>query len=170
MKRVVVVFESMFGNTRSIAEAVADGLRSHGHVDLVEVGSASANLGDADMLVVGGPTHAFGMTRARTRDDARSRGRDVVSQGAGIREWLERLEPPTRSVEAMTFDTRIKRPRVPGSAARAASRRLEKRGFHVVAEPQTFWVEGVEGPLCAGEIERARSWGERLGSELAAAS
>ncbi len=170
MKRAVVVFESMFGNTRSVAEAIADGLRSHAHVDVVEVGSASSEIGDTDILVVGGPTHAFGMTRVRTRDDAKSRSQaDVVSRGVGIREWLEGLERPVRTVEAMTFDTRINRPRVPGSAARAASRRLQKRGFHVVAQPQTFWVEGVEGPLCAGELDRARSWGERLGLELAAA-
>ena len=38
--RALVVYESMFGNTRDVASAVADGLRTVGDVETVEVGVA----------------------------------------------------------------------------------------------------------------------------------
>ena len=68
MTRGLVVFESMFGNTQVIASSVADGLAPRMQVDLMEVGVAPTALdGDVDLLVVGGPTHAFGMSRPGTR-------------------------------------------------------------------------------------------------------
>ncbi|HSL25245.1 MAG TPA: flavodoxin domain-containing protein [Acidimicrobiia bacterium] len=67
----LVVFESMFGNTEAIAKAVADGLTARMAVDIVEVGVAPAVLSDdVELLVVGGPTHAFGMSRPGTRQKA----------------------------------------------------------------------------------------------------
>ncbi|MDX5309965.1 MAG: flavodoxin domain-containing protein, partial [Rhodococcus sp. (in: high G+C Gram-positive bacteria)] len=57
--RALVVYESMFGNTRHVAEAVARGLGSA--VRTVPVTQAhEENLSDYDLVVVGGPTHAHG--------------------------------------------------------------------------------------------------------------
>ena len=71
MMRARVVYESMFGNTQVIAQAVAEGLAMNMTVDLEEVGSAATEMsGDVGLLVVGGPTHAFGMSRERTRESA----------------------------------------------------------------------------------------------------
>ena len=50
--RALVVFESMFGNTQEIAEAIADGLSGRMQVDLVEVGAAPAEVGDEVALLV----------------------------------------------------------------------------------------------------------------------
>ena len=72
--RALVVYESMFGNTRLVAEAVAEGLSSGLDVDVVEVAAAPTSFDDVELVVVGGPTHALGMTRQRTRDDARRQG------------------------------------------------------------------------------------------------
>ena len=58
--------------------------------------------------------------------------------------------------------TRVRHPRVPGSAARVARKRLRGKGFHAVDPPMDFWVDGVDGPLQEGELERARSWGAEL--------
>jgi flavodoxin len=63
--RTVVVYESMFGNTKTIAEAVAQGLREAGEVTLGSLDDLSpVQVGDASLLVVGGPTHGHGMARA----------------------------------------------------------------------------------------------------------
>ena len=63
--RARVVYESMFGNTQAIAQAVADGLAESMSVDLEEIGSAATDVAaDVGLLVVGGPTHAFGMSRS----------------------------------------------------------------------------------------------------------
>lgn len=161
--RALVVFESMFGNTQEVAEAIADGLSGRMQVELVEVGAAPADVGDeVALLVVGGPTHAFGMSRPGTRQDAARQASDgLVSRGIGLREWLARLQRRT-GVAAAAFDTRVSRPRLPGSAARAAEKRLRQLGFRVVAPAASFYVEGTLGPLLEGEWERARRWGEQV--------
>ena len=171
MKHALVVYESMFGNTQTIAGAVADGLSVRMTVDLVEVGAApSAVAADVDLLVVGGPTHAFGMTRPNTRQDAaKQAGRPVVSQGVGIREWIEGLDTESAWVPVATFDTRVRRPRLPGSAAHRAAKRLRALGARLAMPPESFWVNGTPGPILDGEEERARQWGLRLAAAVAPA-
>jgi hypothetical protein len=172
VRHALVVFESMFGNTKTIAEAVAEGLSSQVPTDLLEVGAASDVLaGDVDLLVVGGPTHAFGMSRPRTREDAnRQAGGHVVSERNGLREWLTSVERGTGNVAAAAFDTRIDKPRVPGSAARGAEKRLRKLGFRIAAPSESFYVTGVAGPLVDAETERAHRWGQKLGEDCAAST
>jgi hypothetical protein len=165
MTRALVVFESMFGNTQDIADAVKEGLSSYVAADILEVGTAPDVFpDDVDLIVVGGPTHAFGMSRHRTREDAsRQVGGRIVSERNGLREWLTTLERTDRSPAAAAFDTRIDRPRVPGSAARGAEKRLRKLGFRIACPTESFYVTGTTGPLIDGETERARRWGEELG-------
>jgi hypothetical protein len=86
-----------------------------------------------------------------------------VSERNGLREWLTTLERTDRSLAAAAFDTRIDRPRVPGSAARGAEKRLRKLGFRIACPSESFYVTGTTGPLIDGETERARRWGEELG-------
>ena len=168
--RALVVYESMFGNTRLVAQVAADALAAAGAaVTLTEVSDAPADVGDVDLLVVGGPTHAFGMSRASTRADAANQAgsRPVASRGIGIREWLDRLAAPASTVRVATFDTRVRPPRVPGSAARAADRRLRHLGLLVVAPATSFWVAGTKGPLHDGELDRVREWATGLVSTAA---
>jgi hypothetical protein len=166
----LVVYESMFGNTQSIAKAIADGLSSRMCVEVVEVGDAPRVIGaDVELLMVGGPTHAFGMSRPGTRQSAAQQaGHDLVSKGIGMREWLVNVRGESKSVAATAFDTRINKPRVPGSAARAVQKRLSRLGFRIVAPAESFWVTGTPGPLLDGELERASRWGEKLGLILTA--
>ncbi|TDD60693.1 flavodoxin family protein [Kribbella antibiotica] len=166
--QVLVVYESMFGNTEMVAEAIADGLRAGAEVELVEVGAAPAKLGSAlDLLVVGGPTHAFGMTRPSTRTDASTKGPVVMSPDIGMREWIGALADRQGRVTTATFDTRmIKGSRLPGSAARGAARLLRRRGFPMLVPPESFYVEGVLGSLLDGETGRAQRWGKDLQSAV----
>ena len=166
--RALVVYESMFGNTQAIADAVADGLDAHMRVDAVEVGAAPTVVGDdVALLVVGGPTHAFGMSRPSTRQDAgRQAEHGLVSAGIGLREWLTAVEEGSGSVAAAAFDTRIDRPRLPGSAARAAEKGLRRRRFRIIARPKSFYVTGTKGPLVDGELGRARRWADQLGATV----
>ncbi|HEY8472594.1 MAG TPA: flavodoxin [Natronosporangium sp.] len=163
--RALVVYESMFGNTQAIAEAIGGGLASTMAVEVIEVGAAPTQLADdLDLLVVGGPTHAFSMSRPQTRADAiKQADGPVISIGDGLREWVGRV---SGTVAAATFDTRVTRPRLAGSAARAAERRLRRRGLRMVAKPASFYVQGTTGPLCPGETDRARRWGEQLAATV----
>jgi hypothetical protein len=158
----LVVFESMFGNTQKIAEAVAEGLARHLRVERMEVGHAPTVFsGDVELVVVGGPTHAFGLSRPGTRQSAAEQAEGgLVSTEMGLREWLGTLQKGSSRIAVATFDTRISKPRLPGSAA--AEKRLRRLGFRLLARPESFYVEGTTGPLVGGELERAHRWGKEL--------
>ena len=171
--RALIVYESMYGNTRTVAEAIAEGLRGSMSAEAVEVGHAPAALpDDVTLLVAGGPTHAHGLSSAKSRTDAAKRTDHVVSEGIGIREWLEGLRPASGGVVAATFDTRIKGPELLwGSAAKGVAKRLDHLGFKLVVPPQSFAIDGPSGPvedrLPASEAEHARTWGAALGEQVA---
>ena len=119
----LVVYESMFGNTRQIAEAIAAGLAETVDVAAVEVSAATAEAAEgADLLVAGGPTLAFSMSRPSTRSDAISRGAAEGQAGVGLREWMHALSA-RHELMLPTFDTRVAGMRHwPGSAAGAAAK------------------------------------------------
>ena len=159
---VLVVYESMFGNTEEVARSIADGIADNGiHVAVVDVDAAPLQLDEVDLLIVGAPTHAFGMSRPATRSTARDQGATGAAEH-GVRDWLGQVHRPARPVPAACFDTRIRKPLLFGSAARAMRRRLRHLGFDVAAAPMRFDVTGTPGPLADGERTRARSWGAAL--------
>jgi hypothetical protein len=173
MMRALVVYESMFGNTRDVALAIADGIGTHMEIEVTEVGMAPTILPtDIALVVVGGPTHAHGLTTPKSRADAARRAGDaLVSRSNGISEWLADLRPGAATVAA-AFDTRIKGPGLLwGSAAKGAAKRLRSAGFRLAADPESFLVDGPTGPLVnrlvAGEAERARAWGAALAEKVA---
>ncbi|MEU2254958.1 hypothetical protein ABZ540_17505 [Nocardia xishanensis] len=159
-----VVYESMFGNTAAIAHAIASALSAFGTVEVVEVSAAAAFPAPAvGLLVVGGPTHAFGLSRVRTRRDAATRTDADIAIETGIREWLDAALPVPAGSHAAAFGTKVGTPSwLPGSAARGTAKRLRRLGYGLVAAPEDFLVEGMTGPLAPGEIDRAKIWAERL--------
>ncbi len=165
----LVVYESMFGSTRAVAEAIAEGLAPVGPVRVVEVGVlASTPAGrtittEVDLLVVGAPTHAFGLSRPNTRQDAASDATDgTISFEVGLREYLDAVKMPLGGVRFAAFDTKVIKPKLPGSAAKAADKQLRQKGARAIAEPRNFWVQGRNEGLVLGELEAARAWGEGL--------
>ena len=90
--KALVVYESMFDNTRQVAEAIAAGLGESVDVETAEVSQTPRDLGsDVDLIVAGGPTHAFSMSRTTTRSDAVSQGATEGESEFGLREWLAGL-------------------------------------------------------------------------------
>jgi hypothetical protein len=159
----LVVYESMFGNTQAVAKAIAQGLEGAATVELREVGTSPRVGPEVDLLVVGGPTHAFGLTRASTRASAKEQAKEpIVSTGIGVREWLDDLPSTDHPVRMAAFDTRVRPARVPGSAAKGIAKRLRAKGFRSAKDPATFWVRGTPGPLDEGELDRARAWGAAI--------
>jgi flavodoxin len=149
----LVVYESKFGNTQKVAEGIAKGLGSDGLARVVEVEDPYALTLDAvDLLVIGGPTQAHGMSPAmRVYLDA------LISRApAGMR--------------AAIFDTRLKGPGfLWGSAAKAIAEQLRKAAFLVVVPPESFLVEGMKEPrLVDGEEQRAQAWAVEIGAQITA--
>ncbi|HET9654335.1 MAG TPA: flavodoxin family protein [Kineosporiaceae bacterium] len=181
--RIVIVYESLFGSTHDIAQAIADGVaEALPDTDLTCVRATDAlpeeltadhARGRIDLLVVGGPTHSLGISSARSRrrwlrpqDYVDGHGRDghalePDADRPGLRDWLDHLSPAVPGSRAAVFDTRLDRPLHGGAAARIA-RRLHQHGYDLVSPPEGFVVEGTEGPLRSGELDRARAWGRAL--------
>jgi len=163
-----VVYESMFGNTRDVALGIAKGLRRVSNLD-VEVSEVSeAAKTPCDLLVVGGPVHAWSMSRGFTRKSAQElatkEGREFLSRGRGLRDFLDEV-PKTHEAFAATFDTAVRSSWFPvGSAAWPAARVLDELGYDLVLKPEHFHVTELLGPLAGGELERAEAWGEELAS------
>lgn len=160
--RALVVYESLWGNTLTIAEAIADGLRHRMAVDVLSADDAPRAADGYELLVVGGPTHAFSMSRPATRHTAVAEKGAPSEPDCGIREWIDDLQVPPWVVRVATFDTRVDAPRLPGSAAKAARHKLRAKGFDTAIKPVSFRVHGYEGPLVDGEVARAVEWGRKL--------
>ncbi|MGY1736331.1 flavodoxin family protein [Geodermatophilus sp. SYSU D00684] len=185
---VVVVYESVFGMTHDIADAVAEGVaeaRPDARVACLRVGEATPErIGTPDLLVVGGPTHMRGMSSSMTRRMAVSieekadrgegehqgHGLEPEIEGPGLRDWFHRLPRARGGQMAAAFDTRGAQGRVVGGAAHGIARRLERHGYALVAEPEGWIVEGDAGRLRPGERERARAWAADLTRRAAQAT
>ena len=150
----LVVYESKFGNTQKVAEAIAKGLGLHGLAHVVEVNDPDALTLDAvDLLVIGGPTQAHGMSPA-------------------MRAYISALIPKAPAgTRVAVFDTRLKGPGfLWGSAAKAIADELRKATFAVIAPSKSFLVEGMKEPqLVDGEEQRAQAWAVDIGAIAASA-
>jgi hypothetical protein len=111
------------------------------------------------------------MSRSRSRQDGLARATkpdstltlDPAASGAGLRDWLDALAK-VGGTPAAAFDTRVTGPALlTGRASSAIASGLRKRGFRLVADPESFLVD-THTELVAGELWRATSWGERIAS------
>ena len=169
--RALVVYESMYGNTRVVASEIADGLRVGYKVTLVPVAEATAELvAGADLLVAGAPTHLHGLSSASSRGTAGKAAAkdgsklrlDPDAGGPGLRDWLNDLG--RRDGLAAAFDTRINGvPAFTGRASRPIAKLLKRHGYRLVAAPESFLV-GSQSTLLDGEADRARRWGMTIGA------
>lgn len=176
MTTAVVLYESMFGNTRRIAEAIGDGLAKYA---TVRVGAVSAVGGDhaaADLVVVGAPTHAHSLPRSTSREEAARWARDpeqhleleADADAAGVREWIESLD--AAPLRWTAFGTRVDIPRIfAGDASVAIEKRLHRLGSRPATDSECFLVT-TKNALVDGELERARAWGAELGRALLAST
>ena len=152
----VVIYDSSFGNTARVAQAIGRGAATLGDVHVLAVGDASGRLEQPDLLFVGGPTQRRGMS-------------------PGLGAFLEALSRgKLERVPAAAFDTRYRMTAfLTGSAAKDAARELRRAGCELIAPPESFFMEkdippkgekrrhALEG-LESGELERAEEWGRSV--------
>ncbi len=139
---VLVVFDSMFGNTEAIAREMGDALSGVATVDVLPAAQVGwPDCSELDLVIFGGPTQRHGISPAMAQ----------LLTGAHVGRCC--------GLAAAAFDTRYHLARIlSGSAAEAIVQRLEALGCQVVAPAESFFVAGREGPLAEGELARAREW------------
>ncbi len=165
MPDVLVVVETMFGNTLALGRTIADALAQDSGADvaLLRVEDAPPSIpGDVRLLVVGAPTHVRGLSRPTTRQQAVQQGAQLADPDRGMREWLTALAAPQHQVAAAAFDTRSNPSWVTGSAAAGALRRLHALGLRTQRNGASFFVTRTTGPLADGQLAAAESWGHLL--------
>lgn len=145
--KTLVVFDSSFGNTATIARKIAEQLGND--VRAMKVSEFNKeDLRDVGLLIVGSPINAWRPTPK-------------------TKELLDSFLPSLlKGVKTAAFDTRIKS-FISGNAAKRIQRALEKAGGETVVPAEGFYVKGSEGPLRDGETERAGKWADEIIRKLA---
>ena len=147
----LVIYESQFGNTERIAQAITQVFAQHGVARLEPIEKAGpSTIEGLDLLVLGSPTQYHEATP------------DMMA-------WMDQLPPGTLDGLAMAvFDTRYHMPTLlTGSAAKMVARAVVDCGGRLIVSPESFFVTERYGPLEAGEVERAAAWAGKLVATLA---
>ena len=145
--KVLIVYDSVYGNTEKIARAIGEAVAASGEVKVVRAGEANASeLASIDLLIVGSPTHG---------------GRPT----AAVQDLLNKLtQPSLKGIKVVAFDTRAtsKFARIFGNAAGRIAGQLRKKGGVLIVSPEGFLVTGTKGPLKDGELQRAAAWAKGI--------
>jgi flavodoxin len=142
-----VVYDSAYGNTKAVAEAIAQGLKPIRAAAVSVTDFNPGNLSGGDLLIVGSPINGWRPTPKIT---------ELLAQLGNGR---------LRGIKAAAFDTRV-RFFIHGDAAKKMTKLLTEGGAHIIARPAPFYVRGTEGPLRGRELEKAARWAKSLASTL----
>jgi len=155
--KALVVYDSAYGNTAKIAQAIGEGLGAQADVETLRVRDVNpGQLTSVDLLVVGSPTQKFRPTGATT-EVLKSVPRGGL-EGIKVAAFDTRFtETEINRVRILAFFVRIF-----GYAAKPIADRLVKKGGTLIIPPEGFYVGDTEGPLLEGELERAVDWARQI--------
>jgi flavodoxin len=143
--KVLIVYDSLYGNTEEIAKAIGGAIT--GDVKVLRVGEVNpSELETIDLLIIGSPTQGGGPTQA-------------------IKDFLNKIpESFLQGINIAVFDTRMttKFVRIFGYAAGRIAGSLKEKGVKLTAPPEGFFVKGSQGPLKEGELERVVAWAKGI--------
>ena len=167
--KAIVVYESYWGNTASVAQAIAEGLGEGAKAMSTAEAKAEA-LAGVGLIVAGSPIVAFSLPSEKTRNDMAAKPDKKAPSPPdlshpSIRTWLVALPQAGASgggaaVRAAAFETGFKLS--PGGSAGKILRMLEEKGYQPAAKKQRFLVKTSYGPMKEGELDRAKAWGAEL--------
>jgi flavodoxin len=159
--KAMVVYDSVFGNTEKIAQAIGRALGPPEDVEIVQVGNVKPEqLTGLTLLIVGSPTRQFSPTGATTsflKGIPKSGLKGVKVAAFDTRFTVSAIE----KVRILAFIVKIF-----GYAAKPIAARLEKKGGELAVPPEGFYVGDTEGPLLEGELERAADWAGQIVATL----
>jgi len=158
--KILVLYDSFFGNTNKVAQSIVDELKEQHEVSLAKVEAANIDqLHGLDLIFVGSPTRAF-------------------SPSPNMTAFLKQIPSQSlTSLKVAVFDTRIApediKPKFVGMAIKLAGYAdkkiislLKPSGAKVLLPGEGFLVAESEGPLKDGELDRARAWAKAIVSQL----
>lgn len=158
MSRALVLYHSLFGNTKAIAISLAKGIEESAiaadclSIDEVDI----SQIQNYDFLAIGGPTHMIGLSKP-------------------MKAFLTKLRSVNlRGMKGFSFDTRnhsrLNKKRwimMENSAARRIEGKMKRMKIKIIQPRQSAIVCGREGPLEPGVEERFKELGKGIGIILA---
>ncbi|MDA3936971.1 MAG: flavodoxin [Actinomycetota bacterium] len=163
--KAVVVYESVWGNTATIARAIAEGIGNDTRALNTSEATPQA-LAGVDLVVGGAPLMAFTLPTESSRKqigaDPKHRDNPPNLSNPSMRAWLKALG--AGSGHGAGFETGFNWS--PGSAAKRLAKGLSSAGYKTAMPHERFLVTGTYGPLRDGEIERAREWGATIAGKI----
>ena len=154
--KAIVLYDSVFGNTRQIAQSIADALASRAGVELLLPTEADPDgLAGSDLLVVGSPTRGFRPTEPLAAVLKHLGSRSL--EGKRVAAFDTRLKADEIDSAGVRFIVRTG-----GYAAKRIADQLRRAGGTLILPPEGFFVEDTEGPLKEGELGRAAAWASML--------
>ncbi len=150
--KALVLYDTVFGNTAKVAQAINDQLKSIGESELRDADTFSvSDLNRIDYLIVGSPTRAFTMTPKLKRvlknlPEGKLKGVNCLS--FDTRYAVEDVNNKVFTLMAGTF----------GYAVKKITRALKKKGCLEVIRSEVFYVKESGGQLMDGELEKAKKW------------
>ena len=163
--KIVVVYESLWGNTATVARAIADG--AGGDCRAVPTDEATSGvISAAQLVVVGAPILGFRLPTDAMRESVLRTERRASSPAdlshPSMRSWLDSVPPGHARFAA--FETGLWWS--PGSATKSIAEKLAQAGYVEAGKGRRFVVTGRYGPLRKGELDKAREWGGQLARQL----
>jgi flavodoxin len=148
----VVIYDTTYGNTKKIAEAITETLEESGlEVDIFHVKDIKDLSRDYDFLMLGSPTKIGTMSWAV---------RGFIGRKIKGEEWANK--------PFAAFDTEMESvmKKGGGSAAEKISKKLKDKGLKQLQPELKVMVSRMKGPLKDGEIEKAEEYAKELVSAL----
>lgn len=156
--KILIVYDSFFGNTEKIALEIGKALESSNDVQIHKVDKVNREyLSGLDLLIVGSPTRAFKPSPAISKF-LKSIPKDGLN---GVKTAAFDTRMSTHDVNVRIYTAFVK---VFDYAASSIARKMKKKGAILIAEPEGFLVKDSEGPLKEGELKRTAEWGKRISS------
>jgi flavodoxin len=158
--KTLILYDSVYGNTEKIALAIGDALGTQEDVSIIKVSDAKPDqFAGLDLLIVGAPTQRFRTTPAMS--DLLKMIPQNSLKGVKVAAFDTRLSmDEIKKIPILAFFVRLFG--VNAYAARPIANRLKKKGGKLVGSPEGFFVQGMEGPLVEGELDRAVNWARQI--------
>lgn len=148
----LVVYDTSYGNTRAIAQTIADTLKETGvETDTFKVGETRRLNGkEYDLLVMGSPTR-FGTMSLATKG---------LIRRMKTEEWMGK--------PFVAFDTENPEnlEKKEWSAGEKIAERLREKKMNELLPVLKALVIGMKGPLKEGEIERAKNYARAIAVKM----
>jgi flavorubredoxin len=151
LAKVIVAYESKYGNTRLVAEAIIEGMKEVEEIETVlsELKEADLNkVPDYDAILIGSPNHWGGPTR-------------------GVRKFIDKLGKLNLEGKLFAvFDTCL------GKDFEKAVKKMEKRidekvpGLELIAPGLSIRVQGMKGPILEEELPKCKEFGSKIAARI----